>query len=218
MTDHVQQPSPPPTQDLNQTALDIILVVVETLLALLLRFDADLRQKAYPLVKANTVVCVRSYVPHVTIYATFTVNGILLDRELNPSQTVDITINGFSVQILQAIVSHKPSVIDDLQFRGEIDKVSLLKEFLLTIGVAKLVRTLIASFTGKKSKTDNEKPKTSIYEYKNRIAEQEQQINTLTIQQTEYTATIAELKSQNKILKIALAVIGLLLVISVMFF
>lgn len=217
MTEPVQQTSQPPTQDgLQQTALDIILVVIETLLALLLRFDADLRQRAYPLVKHNTVVCVRSYVPHVTIYATFTVNGILLDKELNPNQTVDITINGFTWQIAQAIFSHKPSVIEQLQFRGEIEPVSLLKEFLLTIGVVKVVRTLVASVTGKKAKS--EKPKTSIDEYKTRIKEQEQQIASLTIQQAEYTSTIAELKSQNKLLKISLVIVIVLLIISVIFF
>lgn len=217
MTDPVQQSTPSTTQDFNQTALDIILVVLETLLALLLRFDADLRQRAYPLVKNNTVVCVRSYVPHVTIYATFTVNGILLDKELNPNQNVDITINGFTWQIAQAIFSHKPSVIDQLQFRGELEPVSLLKDFLLTIGVANVVKTLVDSVTGKKTKTED-KPKPTVNEYKARIQEQEQQINNLTIQQAEYTSAIAELQSQNKILKIGLALAVVLFIMSVIFF
>ena len=62
------------------TALNVVLVIIETLLTLLLRFDGNLRRAVYPLATTNTVLCIHSYVPNVTFYATFTINGILLDR------------------------------------------------------------------------------------------------------------------------------------------
>jgi hypothetical protein len=204
-----------PQNTLSQTALNVILVVIETLLTLLLRFDGQLRQLAYPLAQDNTVVCIRSYVPHVTFYATFTVNGILLDSELQPSQQVDVTINGFTWQIAQAVFTHKSSVIEQLQIRGELDKVAQVKAFLLAIGVTQVVENLKASVIGSKSeKDDKEKePKTTSAQYRERISEQQTQINKLTIAQTEFDTHLAQLKSQNKLLKISLGIAVILCII-----
>lgn len=196
----------------SQTALNVILVILETLLTLLLRFDAPLRQIMYPLAQDNTVLCIKSYVPYLTIYATFSVNGVLLDSRLMPNQKVDVTVNGFTWEIVQAIFSQKVSVIEKLQFRGEIDKVAQIKAFFLAIGVVKSVQEIIQKFTGKAEKTQ-EKPKKSTEEYKQKIETQKQQINELTVINAELQTALLELKSQNKILKISLGVAVVLFLI-----
>lgn len=196
----------------SQTALNVILVILETLLTLLLRFDAPLRQIMYPLAQDNTVLCIKSYVPYLTIYATFSVNGVLLDSRLMPNQKVDVTVNGFTWEIVQAIFSQKVSVIEKLQFRGEMDKVAQIKAFFLAIGVVKSVQEIIQKFTGKAEKTQ-EKPKKSTEEYKQKIETQKQQINELTVINAELQTALLELKSQNKILKISLGVAVVLFLI-----
>lgn len=196
----------------SQTALNVILVILETLLTLLLRFDAPLRQIMYPLAQDNTVLCIKSYVPYLTIYATFSVNGVLLDSRLMPNQKVDVTVNGFTWEIVQAIFSQRVSVIEKLQFRGEIDKVAQIKAFFLAIGVVKSVQEIIQKFTGKTEKTQ-EKPKKSTEEYKQKIETQKQQINELTVINAELQTALLELKSQNKILKISLGVVVVLFLI-----
>lgn len=217
------QPTSAHNHTWNDTLLNIVLAMVETIITLLLRFDAPLRQAAYPLAQNNTVVCVRSYVPHVTFYATFTVNGVLLDSQLQPSQQVDVTINGFTWQIAQAIFTNQPKAIDALQMRGEVDDVAQVTHFLNTIGVVQVVQQLIASVSkkGKKSaQTDaaaqNQavSKQQAIAEYKARISEQESQINALTIEQAQHNAQIAELNSKNKTLKIALMVVAVLWIIT----
>lgn len=194
---------------LSQTTMNVVLVVLETLLTLLLRFDAPLRQLVYPLAQQNTVVCIHSYVPHVTIYATFTVNGILLDSELQPSQTVDVTINGFTWQIAQALFTNNPKVVKQLQIRGELDKVAQIEAFLQSLGLNSVIQNIIANVKGKKAeksdKKDTEKtPSTA--EYRERIKEQQANINALTIDQTELKAQNQQLISQNKFLKICLGI------------
>lgn len=196
----------------SQTALNVILVILETLLTLLLRFDAPLRQIMYPLAQDNTVLCIKSYVPYLTIYATFSVNGVLLDSRLMPNQKVDVTVNGFTWEIVQAIFSQRVSVIEKLQFRGEMDKVAQIKAFFLAIGVVKSVQEIIQKFTGKTEKTQ-EKPKKSTEEYKQKIEIQKQQINELTVINAELQTALLELKSQNKILKISLGVAVVLFLI-----
>ena len=217
------QPTSAHNHTWNDTLLNVVLAVVETIITLLLRFDAPLRQAAYPLAHNNTVVCVRSYVPHVTFYATFTVNGVLLDSQLQPSQQVDVTINGFTWQIAQAIFTNQPKAIDALQMRGEADDVAHVTHFLNTVGVVQVVQQLIGSISkkGKKSaQTDaaaqNQavSKQQAIAEYKARISEQESQINALTIEQAQHNAQIAELNSKNKTLTIALAVVAVLWVIT----
>lgn len=204
------QPQAKSTQTgFSQTALNVILVVLETLLTLLLRFDAPLRQIMYPLAQDNTVLCIKSYVPHLTIYATFNVNGVLLDSQLPPNQKVDVTVNGFTWEIVQAIFSQKVSAVEKLQFRGEVEKVAQIKAFFLAIGVVKAVQEIVQKFTGKSQKTE-EKPKKSIHDYQQKIENQKQQINELTIKNAEIQTALLELKSQNKILKISLGLAMLL--------
>lgn len=201
---------------LSQTTLNVVLVVVETLLTLLLRFDGQLRQLAYPLAQANTVVCIHSYVPHVTIYATFTVNGILLDSELQPTQTVDVTVNGFTWQIAQAIFTNQPKVVEQLQLRGELDKVAQLEGFLKGIGITGVVQNIIANLKDKsaeKSEKDSTQQKLTPTEFRERIKEQQTTINDLTIDQTELKTQNQQLHSQNKLLKICLGVAVLIALI-----
>lgn len=194
---------------LSQTTLNVILVLIETLLTLLLRFDGQLRQLVYPLAQQNTVVCIRSYVPHATIYATFTVNGILLDSELQPSQAVDVTINGFTWQIAQAIFTNNQKIVEQLQLRGELDKVAQLKAFLQSLGLNSVIQNIIATLKDKKQTQDtatSDEQKLSTAEYRERIQAQQANINALTIDQTEVKTQNQQLISQNKLLKICLGV------------
>lgn len=211
-----QHQAKPNAQGFSQTALNIILMVIETILTLLLRFDAPLRQIMYPLAQDNITLCIKSYVPHLTIYATFNVNGVLLDSQLPPHQKVDVTINGFTWEIVQAIFSQKVNAVEKLQFRGEVEKVAQVKAFFLAIGVVKSVQEIIQKFTGKSQKTQ-EKPKKSIQEYQQKIEEQKQQISELTIKNAEVETALLELKSQNKILKISLGIAIILFLISFIF-
>lgn len=188
-----------------QTALNIILVLAESLLTLLLRFDGQLRQIVYPLAQDNTVLCIRSYMPHVSIYATFTVNGVLLDSKLQHNQQVDVTLNGFTWEVVHAIASQRVSVVENLHFRGEMEKVTQVKAFFLAISVLTFIQEILQKFTGKSQKP-SEKPKKSIYEYQQKIESQKQQINELTVKNAEVETALLELKSQNKILKISLGI------------
>lgn len=201
---------------LSQTTLNVVLVVIETLLTLLLRFDSGLRQLVYPLAQKNTVVCIHSYVPHVTFYATFTVNGILLDSELQPSQTVDVTINGFTWQIAQAIFTNNIKIVKQLQIRGEADNVAQINGFLQGIGLNSVIQNLITTVKGKKgdksAKKSDDKQKTA-EQYRERIQEQQTTINTLNIDNTELNAQNQQLISQNKTLKICLGIAVLVAII-----
>ncbi|MFW2178073.1 MULTISPECIES: hypothetical protein [unclassified Moraxella] len=204
---------------LSQNALSVLLVIIETLLTLLLRFDSELRQTVYPLAQQNTVVAIRSYVPHTTFYATFTVNGILLDSQLQPSQQVDVTINGFTWELAQAIFTHKVAGVEKLQLLGEMEKVAQVKQFLLTVGISKIVQNILQSVSGKKpnsDKSDSEKtakPKTTVAEYRQRIDEQKSQIAQFGITEAELKAQVSELTSKNKLLKNCLLIAIVLFIV-----
>ena len=132
MNDNFQTSTNAPS-NIATTALNVVLVIIETLLTLLLRFDADLRKTVYPLATTNTVVRIHAYIPNVTFYVTFTVNGILLDSQLQPSQQVDVTINGFTWQIAQNLFTNQPKAIEQLQIRGEAQKMAEVKAFYIKL-------------------------------------------------------------------------------------
>ena len=186
---------------LSHSLLNIILVFIESALTLLLRLDPELRKAAYPLAKQGTVVCVRMYLPHVEVYATFSYKGVLLDANLPAGRTEpDVIINAYSIQVLSALTSHDIETADKLQMRGDSVQVQLVKQFILQMGFGSLIQSII-----KKFKAGSGKPKPSEAElaskkedYKHRITEQQTQINTLTIKNRELETTVKELQSKQK--------------------
>lgn len=190
---------------LSNSFLSIILVFIESALTLLLRLDPELRKAAYPLAKKGTVVCLRLYLPHVQIFATFGYKGVLLDAELPIGRSEpDVIINAYSLQVLNAITTHDSETTEKLQMRGELAQVQLVKQFIMQLGLGSLIQSVI-----KKIKGDKSKPKPSDAEmaekkenYKLRITEQQTQINTLTIKNRELETATKELQSKQKALTI----------------
>lgn len=199
-------PQTPKENIISQSVLSVILVMLESFITLVLRFDSNLRQIAYPLATDNVVVCVRTYVPHLTFYATFTYNGVLLDTQLRANQLVDVTINAFTWQIVSAIFTNDSKAVDKLQMRGEGLRVQQVKSFLQGIGIGQVVQHLLQTIKGKTEKEEKPEKDDLLLEYKHRISEQQTQINALTISQSQLATQVQELKSKNKILMIALGI------------
>ena len=194
---------------LSHSLLNIILVFIESALTLLLRLDPELRKAAYPLAKQDTLVCLRLYLPHVEVFATFSYKGVLLDANLPAGRSEpDVIINAYSLQVLNAIATHDSESTEKLQMRGESAQVQLVKQFIMQLGVGSLIQSIIKKFKG-----GNNKPKPSDAEkeektnhYKLRITEQQTQINTLTIKNRELETTVKELQSKQKTLTIVAVV------------
>ncbi len=139
--DSIQQDS------LTHTFEMVFLVVVESLLTVLLRFDSKLRQRAYPLVVKDTLIVIRSYLPHDEIYVTFTFKGVLLDSQMPAhKERADVIVNAHSFEIINAIISDKDKTVEKLQFLGETEQVTLFKEFLLELSISSLINSLFSRF------------------------------------------------------------------------
>lgn len=203
---------------LSHSFLNIVLVFIESALTLLLRLDGELRKAAYPLAKQETVVCLRLYLPHVQVYATFSYKGVLLDADLPLGRNEpDVIINAYSLQVLSAIATHDSDNTEKLQMRGESVQVQLVKQFITRLGVASLIQGLI-----KKLKNDDNAVRPDQAEmqekqnnYKRRIAEQQTQINTLTTKNRELETTVKELNSKQKTFMIIAAVMTVIAIVAV---
>lgn len=214
----------PQDHKFTESLLNITLVFIESILSLILRFSPKLRQAAYPLAQHGTLVCVRSYLPHLEIFITFTYKGILLDNQLPPHKTqADVTINAYSVQILQALFSNNPKILDDLQIIGEEKAVDWVENFLLTLGIENLLQDLITKFKPDPQQKDAEKAQKreqtqqKTAQYRQKIAEQEEQIQKLTLDNQKLTIQLKEAQSKIKILYIVLMGVVLLRLISWLF-
>lgn len=202
---------------LSHSLLNIILVFVESAMTLLLRLDSELRKAAYPLAKQNTVVCLRLYLPHVEIFATFSSKGVLLDAALPIDRTEpDVIINAYSIQVFNAMTTHDVETTEKLQIRGEVTQVQLVKQFIMQMGLGGVIQSLIKKVksNGKTKPTDIEKQQKAD-NYKVRIAEQQTQINTLTVKNRELETTAKELQSKQKILTISTIVMTIIAVIAI---
>lgn len=205
---------------LSHSFLNIILVFIESALTLLLRLDPELRKAAYPLAKQETVVALRLYLPHVEVFATFTTKGVLLDDRLPIGRSEpDVIINAYSVQVINAIITHDTESTEKLQMRGESVQVQLVKQFIMQLGFGSLIQGLIKKIKGGKSKTKPTEAEMAEKKesYKLRIKEQQTQINTLTIKNRELETTVKELQSKQKtfiITAIIFAVIAIAAIIA----
>ncbi|WP_299216258.1 hypothetical protein [uncultured Psychrobacter sp.] len=190
---------------LSHSLLNIILVFIESALTLLLRLDPELRKAAYPLAKQGTLVCLRLYLPHVEVFATFSYKGVLLDAQLPVDRSEpDVVINAYSIQVLNALTLHDSETTEKLQMRGEAIQVQLVKQFITQLGLGSLIQGIVKKFKGgsTKKKPSTEEMEEKKHNYKIRIAEQQTQINTLTIKNREFETTVKELQSRQKTLTI----------------
>lgn len=194
---------------LTRGLLNILLVFLESAITLILRFDPKLRKLAYPLASENLVVCIRTYLPHSEIYATFGYRGVLLDDRLPANKTAaDITINGYTFQLVNILTNHSSGVVDALQIRGENEQVIQLKAFLTQLGVGGVIANVLQTIKGSQKKPTEEEKQQKQENYKIKIAEQQAIIDNLTIENHKLSTINLELKSKQKTLKTALIVVG----------
>lgn len=205
---------------LSHSLLNIILVFIESALTLLLRLDSDLRKAAYPLAKQGTVVCLRLYLPHIEVFATFSYKGVLLDAKLPANRSEpDVIINAYSVEIIKAIATHDSDTIDKLQMRGEHLQVQMVRAFITQVGLGGLVQSLLKKFKGSDnssgpSAAEKEEKANS---YKARIADQQTKINTLTIKNRELETSVKELQSKQKTMMITAVIAIFIAIIAVLY-
>lgn len=205
---------------LSHSLLNIILVFIESALTLLLRLDSDLRKAAYPLAKQGTVVCLRLYLPHIEVFATFSYKGVLLDAKLPANRSEpDVIINAYSVEIIKAIATHDSDTIDKLQMRGEHLQVQMVRAFITQVGLGGLVQSLLKKFKGSDnsnnpSAADKEE---KANRYKVRIADQQTKINTLTIKNRELETSVKELQSKQKTMMITAVIAIVIAIITILY-
>lgn len=201
---------------ISNSLLNIVLVFAESAITLVLRFDANLRKAVYPLAQKNTVVCVRSYLPHTQFYATFTNKGILLDSELPPSTTEpDVVINAYSHQLINSLISNDVTQINKITMRGGTETVSEVRNFLSQLGVASLFQGIIKTVKGKGKEATEEAKEQNKPDYKARIEEQQQQLNVLSMRNRELEISLKEAHSKQKTTMIALIVASLIAIAAV---
>lgn len=201
---------------ISNSLLNVVLVFAESAITLVLRFDANLRKAVYPLAQKNTVVCVRSYLPHTQFYATFTNKGILLDSELPHSATEpDVVINAYSHQLINSLVSNDVTQINKITMRGGTETVNEVRNFLSQLGVASLFQGIIKTVKGKGKEKAEEAKEENKPDYKARIEEQQQQLNALSMRNRELEISLKEAHSKQKTTMIALIVASLIAIAAV---
>ena len=115
---------------------------------------------------------------------------------------LNVIINAYSIQVINAITTHDSETTEKLQMRGESVQVQLVKQFIMQLGLGSLIQGLIKKIKGGKGKTKPTEAEMADKKdsYKLRIKEQQTQINTLTIKNRELEITVKELQSKQKTL------------------
>ncbi len=171
------------------------LVIAESFLTLILRFDGQLRKRAYPLAIDGSLIAIRSYLPHDEIYLTFNFKGLLLDAQMPAhKERADVIVNAHSFEIIKAILSNNKKTVDKLQILGDEKQVELFKSFLYQLSINTFIENSIKQLINKPTKNkDNSK------ENVNEEKKKKQQTNEdYHIQYRELNAQYYMLKNENK--------------------
>lgn len=204
MTDKQQPNFSPSDADKNGVVshgfLSVLLVFLESAMTLMLRFNPKLRQLAYPLVQKEVVVCIRTYLPHTQLFATFSQHGVLLDTELPAhKETADITMNAYSFHLMSVLSNHNVDAVEKLQLRGKAEQVTQLKEFLVQLGVGGVIDQLLRKIkkTPENKPTPEEKAE-KLSALKTKLTEQSIKIDELNTQIARLTTQLGEARTKQK--------------------
>lgn len=201
---------------LSRSLLNILLVLIESVLALVLRFDAKLRRAVYPLVKLETLVCIRTYLPHTQVYATFSYKGILLDDKAPLGHEPDVVINAYTHDIFGAILGQSDEQIDKLQMRGRNEDIRLIKAFLRQIGVGGVIQTIINKF--KKDNKAATPPENKLHKLNKQLDEKTRQVQHLQSENKRLSTQLAEMQGKQKTLTIVTVVALIVAIIAIVLY
>lgn len=202
-----------PTSPLSRSVLNVLLVLIESSLALVLRFDPKLRRAVYPLVKAETVVAIRTYLPHTQVYATFSYKGVLIDDNLPAGRVPDVVINAYTHELFAALLSANTDSIDKLQMRGRAGDIVLLKAFLAQLGVGAVIQNLLGKL--QKDKPTPAQKEDSLKTLSDKLQEQHKKAQALHSDNQKLRTQLAESQSKQKTLFIAFVVSFLIALIAI---
>lgn len=201
---------------LSRSILNILLVLIESVLALVLRFDAKLRRAVYPLVKLETLVCIRTYLPHTQVYATFSYKGILLDDKAPLGHEPDVVINAYTHDIFGAILGQSDEQIDKLQMRGRSEDIRLIKAFLRQIGVGGVIQTIINKF--KKDNKAATPPENKLHKLNKQLDEKTRQVQHLQSENKRLSTQLVEIQGKQKTLIIVTVVALIVAIIAIILY
>lgn len=215
-------PSPSPhttsqVSPLTHSFLNILLVLIEAVLALVLRLDGNLRRVVYPLVKAETLVCVRTYLPHAQVYVSFTHKGILLDTTVPKNRTPDVTINAYSHELFLSLIGNNIERIDGLQMRGDGEQITQIRAFLQALGVGGIFGVFFKKFrpnsadqTEAATKKQNE-----LAELKTALSQKNREIQALISDNKKLSAQLYELQGKYNAIKIGIIIMMIITILTI---
>lgn len=184
---------------ISSSFVNVLLVFLESTITLMLRFNPKLRQLAYPLAQEGVVVSIRTYLPHIQVFATFNHHGVLLDQELPEKKSiVDITVNAYSFQIISVFTNHNIESVEKLQIRGTTDKVVNFKAFLVQLGVGGVIDQLLRKIKKTENKPTPEDHTENLSKLKVKLSEQSLKIDGLTTQNARLITQLDEVKTKQK--------------------
>lgn len=187
----------------------VLLVVIETLLSVALRIDKRLRQQVYPLVEDHAVWCIRTYLPHVVIYVSFTPQGILLDSKLPDNMgEPDVTVSGSLMAVMRSVLSSDERAINKLQFRGDAESAKLSRDLLANMGLQQTITNILGRLRQLTGASEIAPQQNLITTYKKQLTVQHETIDQL---KTELADNQKHITSQRRKLTLAIASSGILL-------
>lgn len=209
---HTTQVSP-----LTHSFLNILLVLIEASLALVLRLDGNLRRIVYPLVKTETLVCLRTYLPHAQIYASFTYKGVLLDTTAPKNRTPDVTINAYSHELFLSLIGNNIERIDGLQMRGDSEQVAQVRAFLGALGMGGIFGIFFKKFRPKPadSTETTTKKQNELAELKATLTQKNREIQDLVSENKKLSTQLGELQGKYNAIKITMIVMATITILTI---
>ncbi|WP_410211278.1 hypothetical protein [Aquirhabdus sp.] len=122
----------------------IVLIVLEALLTFLLKSDQESKKLAQNLIKQQALVELRTSLPSMVIFVTFTSRGVLLDAK-KPARPIDAVISASFKDLLHSFMTAPASSLKKIDIDGPIELIDDLRVLMGSFNLQQIINHWIQS-------------------------------------------------------------------------
>jgi len=121
-----------------------VLIVLEAFLTFLLQTDRQSKKLAQNLIQRQALVELRTTMPALVVYVTFTARGVLLDRK-QPARPIDAVVTGSLKDIVHGFFTGTATSLRRIGIDGPIELIEELRTLMNSFNLQEMINHWIQS-------------------------------------------------------------------------
>jgi hypothetical protein len=122
----------------------VVLIVLEALLTFLLKSDLQSKKLAQHLIQQQALVEVRTHLPEMVFFITFTQRGVLLDAK-KPERQIDAVVMASFMDLVHAFFTAPASSLKKINIDGAVELIDELRVLMNSFNLQQIINHWLQS-------------------------------------------------------------------------